>query len=207
MKHIICLSAISSLLLTLSSNAFTFSLGVNFGGSTEFDTDASAYLVVNSTGSSTDTLTTMTDFAVDATGLSTGSIIGDYIVMQDDFTVTDFGGGALGFVAANAQYESTTFSDDIVAGTNLGIVIINGTDVLAYSGATTGDTNVAGDAGWVVPAIGGAGSLIDISTDLGGRVSLPDDLATIGSVIPEPSTALLSLAGLFSLITRRRRLI
>ena len=140
-----------------------------------------------------------------------GTFFGDYIVINDSLTTDDFSGtGAIGFSGFATSYDTTIFDPDINSGTDLGIVVVNNSAIYAFSGADSADTNSGGTIGWLTPEGGAVDTLVDISTNLGGLLDIPNvmtQIGTVGEAVPEPSTALLSLAGLFSLITRRRRLI
>ena len=193
------------------SNAYTLSMSVSFGGTSFFNDDTRGYLVAESTGATTSSLTSVSDFmvetpATDGEYFTNGDMIGSYVVFQDNMTTADFGFG-LEVASAMQAYETTDISASIVEGSDIGLIIVHEGSIYAYSGDDTPDSANGGTMGW---SFGAEGTELNLVEADGFRISIPDDLTTIGSVgeaIPEPSTALLSLAGLFSLITRRRRLV
>lgn len=208
MKTTVTYTLLASISALLTSNALTFSLEFQFGGNSSISNSATAYLVVDGTGGTTDTLTTISNYSIPGPVLSSGDLVGDYVVFNDSLALTDFGGGNNGFVTGSIPYDTSTIDSDIVAGTDLGIVVIDGGAVYAYSGDDV--ANSFSQTGWSVPAEPFNGSLFeyDDAVNPGSRLSLPGDLVAIGSVgapIPEPTTTLLSTLGALSLIARRRR--
>lgn len=208
MKNTIPFISISSFALLLTGQAVTFSLEFQFGGSTSISNSATAYLVVDGTGGTTDSLTTISNYSIPGPSLSTGDMIGDYVVFNDALSLTDFGGGNIGFVTGQITYNTTSIDTDIVAGTDIGIVIVDSGTVFAYSGDDV--ANAFSQTGWSVPSEPFNGSLFeyDESVSPGSRLSVANDLVDISaepSPIPEPSTTLLTSLGAIALISRRKR--
>jgi len=121
---------------------------------------------------------------------------------QNEGLVTDIEEDILTEIQGNTEH--------VVSGSDLGIVVVDGDDIFAFSGSDDPDTSIAGDLGWELPAsevspLGAAWYLAEADASQNGRVDFNSAYTLIGSTIPEPTTTTLSLIGCLGLLTRRKR--